>query len=137
MKKGSVYKIIDNRIDKIIYVGQHWYKNTPFDKYMGSGSKIKKLYKEEGKENFRKEIIAYDIFYQKDLDLIEELFIKEYNHNYLIDCVHSHEQLPSAPHNTFQDWIFRQGKHKYALTADPLSCPLPGRRQPSFHQGML
>ena len=73
MKKGSIYRIVDNRTEKTVYVGQHWYSETPYDSYMVSGGKLKKVYKKEGKENFRKELIIWSLEYQKDMDRLEQI----------------------------------------------------------------
>ena len=77
-KLGMIYKIIDMKNNKVIYIGQHKYSNIN-DKYMGSGSYLRKIYKKYGKEFFKREIIEHSISEQKVLDKLEEYWIKEFN----------------------------------------------------------
>jgi hypothetical protein len=77
-KNYIVYKIT-NKINDNIYIGVHVTENIN-DKYMGSGSNIKKSIKEFGKENFEK-IILYNFdtkeeMLDKERELVNEEFIK-------------------------------------------------------------
>lgn len=70
-----VYKTT-NLLNGKIYIGQHTTEN-PDDGYMGSGVYLQKAIKEDGKENFTREIISWADS-KKDLDHAEEFFIKHY-----------------------------------------------------------
>lgn len=76
-KYYTVYKIT-NLINGMIYIGTHSTKNVN-DKYMGSGSNIKKVINEYGVENFKKEILFTfddkDKMIQKEKELVDENFI--------------------------------------------------------------
>lgn len=69
-----VYKIT-NLINGKMYIGQHSTKNIN-DGYMGSGSLLLKAYAKYGKENFKKEIIAFVNGTKEELDFAEIFFIK-------------------------------------------------------------
>jgi group I intron endonuclease len=78
-----IYRIT-NCINGKTYIGQHKYKKTPYDSYMGSGKHLKAARKKYGIENFIKGIIIDDI---EDKDVIDELeifyiaFEREHNIN--------------------------------------------------------
>ena len=76
---GCIYKIIDTKSNRTIYIGQHYYDKTPYDSYMGSGSLLIERYNNEGKDNFKKEIIESNIADQKLLDKLEIFWINECN----------------------------------------------------------
>lgn len=67
-----IYRII-NLVNGKTYIGQHKYKKTPYDDYMGSGVLLHKAYKKYGIDNFIKDIIIADI---KDKETINKLEIK-------------------------------------------------------------
>jgi len=67
-----IYRIT-NLINCKTYIGQHKYKETPYDNYMGSGKLLLQAYKKYGKENFIKEVIVANI---KDKETINKLEIK-------------------------------------------------------------
>lgn len=56
MNEYYIY-ITTNNINGKQYIGQH--KGQPNDKYLGSGTTIKKALEKYGKENFSKEILCY------------------------------------------------------------------------------
>ena len=62
-----IYRIT-NKVDGKTYIGQHKYKKLN-DKYMGSGVLIAKAKKKYGIENFKKEILEFDI---PDVDLAND-----------------------------------------------------------------
>ena len=77
-KHFIVYKIT-NKLNDNIYIGCHVTENIN-DKYMGSGSNIKKAIKEFGKENFEK-IILFNLDNEKEMlekerELVNDEFIK-------------------------------------------------------------
>lgn len=69
-----IYRIT-NLVNGKTYIGQHKYKETPYDGYMGSGYNIKRAYKKHGIENFKKEILVFNISERKYVDLLEKTFI--------------------------------------------------------------
>lgn len=75
MKKYIIYKIT-NKLNGYIYIGAHITKNIN-DKYMGSGSNIKKAIKEFGIDNFKKDILF--IYDNKDEMLLKESEIVDRN----------------------------------------------------------
>jgi group I intron endonuclease len=58
------------------YIGQT--KRSATSTYFGSGKAIRKALKKYGAKNFTREILVY-AFSKKDLDFLEEHFIKEFN----------------------------------------------------------
>lgn len=62
-----IYRIT-NKINGKNYIGQHKYKKLN-DKYMGSGIHIKRAIKKYGIENFKKEILEFNI---PDIDLAND-----------------------------------------------------------------
>ena len=85
---GSVYKIIDIKKEKVVYVGQHWYNTSGSikkfgkgynDKYMGTGLFLKRVYKKYGKDDFKKIVITHGILEQEDMDSLEKFWIKKHD----------------------------------------------------------
>lgn len=74
-KEKNMYCIyrITNLINGKTYIGQHKYKDTPYDSYMGSGILIKAAIKKYGIDNFIKDIIVAGI---EDKETISKLEIK-------------------------------------------------------------
>lgn len=72
------YKIT-NTVNGCIYVGVHKTKN-PNDKYMGSGTVLKKAFKKYGLHNFKKEILKYhdskETMYEHERKIVNYDFIK-------------------------------------------------------------
>lgn len=58
MQIHYVYKITNN-INSKFYIGKHTHNIKVIDKYYGGGNLIHKAIKKYGKQNFKKEIIAY------------------------------------------------------------------------------
>ena len=68
-----IYRIT-NLINGKTYIGQHKYKKLN-DSYMGKGICIKAAIKKYGIENFKKEILVFNILKPEDADLLEKTFI--------------------------------------------------------------
>lgn len=81
-KKYYIVYQITNKINNKIYIGVHITENIN-DKYMGSGTNIKKAIKEFGKENFEKIILfncnSKEEMLEKERELVNEEFIKNNN----------------------------------------------------------
>lgn len=87
MKYYIVYQI-NNKINNMIYIGCH-VTNNPKDKYMGSGTNIRKAIKQYGLENFDKSILYCFDNEQEMLDKEAELVNREFiaqdtNYNIII-----------------------------------------------------
>lgn len=68
-----IYRIT-NLINGKTYVGQHEYKKLN-EYYMGSGVHLVRAQKKYGMENFKKEILVFNISTQEHANLLEETFI--------------------------------------------------------------
>lgn len=68
-----IYRITNN-INGKTYIGQHKYKKLN-DYYMGSVKILKQAQKKYGKENFKKEILVFNISKREHIDLLERTFI--------------------------------------------------------------
>lgn len=71
-----IYKIT-NLINGKTYIGQHKYK-TLDDNYMGSGKVLWRAYEKYGIENFKKEILVFNIVRKDFINLLEKEYIKFY-----------------------------------------------------------
>ena len=69
-----IYRI-SNLINGKTYIGQHQYKNLN-DRYMGSGTYLKRSKKKYGLKNFHKTILCHSISCKRTINVIEKLFIK-------------------------------------------------------------
>lgn len=68
-----IYRIT-NLINGKTYIGQHKYKDLN-DTYMGSGKYIKLAFKKYGIENFKKEILIFNISKKEQANILEKTFI--------------------------------------------------------------
>ena len=68
-----IYKIT-NLINGKTYIGQHEYKKLN-DNYMGKGVHLRRAQKKYGIENFKKDILVFNISERKHADLLEKTFI--------------------------------------------------------------
>ena len=71
-----IYRIT-NLINGKTYIGQHGYKKLN-DCYMGSGKHLKRAQKKYGIENFKKEILIFNIVRKDFIDLLEKEYIAFY-----------------------------------------------------------
>ena len=77
-KYGFIYKTV-NTITGISYIGQRRIKNdSSDDRYLGSGTVLIRAINKYGKENFKREILAYASS-QQELDRLEREFIEKFN----------------------------------------------------------
>ena len=83
MDKWCIYRIT-NTVNKKTYIGQHKYKKTANDRYMGSGTVLHLAYKKYGIENFHKDILVDEITNQSLADELEIAYIAEYQPEYNI-----------------------------------------------------
>ena len=74
-----IYRITNN-INGKTYIGQHKYKKLN-DSYMGSGILLHRAYKRYGIENFKKEILVFNVLERKYADLLEKTFIASEREN--------------------------------------------------------
>ena len=68
-----IYRIT-NLINGKTYIGQHQYKDLN-DNYMGSGKHLKAAQAKYGIENFKKDILVFNISKKEHIDLLEKTFI--------------------------------------------------------------
>lgn len=68
-----IYRIT-NLINGKTYIGQHKYKELN-DYYIGSGTALREAQKKYGIENFKKEILVFNISKKEYADLLEKTFI--------------------------------------------------------------
>lgn len=68
-----IYRIT-NKINGKTYIGQHLYKDLN-NNYMGSGKRLWEAYRKYGIENFKKEILVFNISKKEHIDLLEKTFI--------------------------------------------------------------
>ena len=71
-----IYKIT-NLINGKTYIGQRKYKKLN-DSYMGSGKHLIAAQRKYGIENFKKEILVFNVTKKEHIDLLEKQFIKYY-----------------------------------------------------------
>lgn len=70
-----IYRIT-NLVNGKTYIGQHQYKKMN-DRYMGSGTYLKRAKKKYGLKNFHKTILCHSISCKRTINVIEKLLIKK------------------------------------------------------------
>lgn len=70
-----IYRIT-NLINGKTYIGQHQYKKLN-DRYMGSGTYLKRAKKKYGLKNFHKTILCHSISCKRTINVIEKLLIQK------------------------------------------------------------
>lgn len=73
IKKYYIYRVT-NLINGKTYIGQHQYKDLN-DSYMGSGKHLKAAQAKYGIENFKKDILVFNVSKKEHIDLLEKTFI--------------------------------------------------------------
>lgn len=68
-----IYRIT-NLINGKTYIGQHKYSKLN-DSYKGSGRRLWEAYRKYGIENFKKEILIFNVLKKEHIDLLEKTFI--------------------------------------------------------------
>lgn len=71
-----IYRIT-NLVNGKTYIGQHKYKKL-HDDYMGSGKYLKRAYKKYGIENFKKDVLVFNVVEKSFIDTLEKEYIKFY-----------------------------------------------------------
>lgn len=73
IKKYCIYRIT-NLINGKTYIGQHQYRDLN-DNYMGSGKRLRAAQAKYGIENFKKDILVFNVSKKEHADLLEKTFI--------------------------------------------------------------
>lgn len=123
-----IYRIT-NLVNGKTYIGQHKYKETPYDDYMGSGTHLKAAQKKYGIENFKKEIICKNVQYKATIDDMEKFYIKKEREQNLFGCYNIADGGEGCTY-----W---RGKHRSLETRKKLSESLKGKPLSEKHKRKL
>jgi len=138
-----IYKIT-NLLTKKSYIGQRHIEdniNPSNDKYMGSGTYIKRSIKKHGLSNFKKEILIERLKTQSEANVFEENFIKSENtlhpngynlkSSCLQNCIYSEESKRKNSESHKGKKLSEETKRKMSKSAKGKTKPLKTRQKMS------
>jgi len=116
-----VYKT-QNKINGKIYIGKHTTSSID-DKYIGSGSVLRKAIQKHGKHNFKKQILAFCTCIEELNDLEKRIVTEDF-----VRLPHVYNSVPGG-----QGWAVMKGKTPTAETRKKISESKMGH--PGYFKG--